>query len=374
METLTSEIAVKIESARSRMAKGERLKRTPDKTSRSRKRRATGRVTLADVADLAGVSAQTVSRVLNAPEQVLPETLAHVRAAIEQSGYQPAPSLDVHKLQRSKLVAVLVPTISGAVFTETIEALNKTLGSNGYQMMLGESGYDDRDEEALLENIIRRRPDGIVLTRVVKSQAARQRLHDSKIAVVESWDLTSTPIDMLIGFSHVEVGKAIARHFQAQGRRFPGLIIGDDPRAKRRGDAYRQMIARLHMLRPEFAQVPMVQVPAPATVGAGRQGLGRLLEECPKLDAVFCSTDMVALGVLIEARKRGIRVPKDLAVVGFGDLAVAEHTDPPLTTVRIDGTAIGQRAAHLIMARAEGLPVLEPVVDVGFSLAKRESG
>jgi LacI family transcriptional regulator, gluconate utilization system Gnt-I transcriptional repressor len=353
------------------------LKRTPDKTNKTHKprtRRATGRVTLADVALIAGVSAQTVSRVLNAPEQVLPETLAQVRAAIEKSGYRLAPSLEAHKRQRSKLVAVLVPTISGTVFTETIEALNKTLGRNGYQMMLGESGYDDRDEEALLDNLIRRRPDGIVLTRVVKSEAARRMLRDSKIAVVETWDLTPTPIDMLIGFSHVEVGKAIARHFQAQGRRFPGLIIGDDPRAKRRGDAYRQAIGRLHMLRPDYPLVPTVQVPAPATLGAGRHGLAQLLEVCPRLDAVFCSTDMVALGVLIEARKRGIAVPNALAVVGFGDLAVAEHADPPLTTVRIDGTAIGQRAAHLIMSRAEGVPVLEPVVDLGFSLVKRESG
>jgi LacI family transcriptional regulator, gluconate utilization system Gnt-I transcriptional repressor len=350
------------------------LKRTPKKTNKTRARRATGRVTLTDVAQLAAVSAQTVSRALNAPEQLQPETLARVRVALEQSGYRPPTVQETSQPKRSKLVAVLVPTISGAVFAETIEALNQTLGRNGYQMMLGESGYDDRDEEALLDNIIQRRPDGIVLTRVVKSAAARRRLKESGIAVVESWDLTPTPIDMLIGFSHTEVGRAIARHFQAQGRQFPGLIIGDDPRAKRRGDAYRQAIGKMHLLRPGYLKVPTVQVTAPATMGAGRRGLGQLMAECPQLDAVFCSTDMVALGVLIEAQKRGIQVPRQLAVVGFADLSVAEHCEPPLTTVRIDGTAIGQRAAHWIMSRAEGLPVLEPVVDVGFSLVKRESG
>lgn len=82
---------------------------------------------------------------------------------------------------------------------------------------------------------------------------------------------------------------------------------------------------------------------------------------------------MVALGVLIEARKRGIRVPQNLAVVGFGDLAFAQQADPALTTIRVDGTVIGQRAAQFIMSRAEGWDVAQPVVDVGFSLMRRES-
>lgn len=339
-----------------------------------RTRRTSGRVTLADVAQLAGVSSQTVSRVLNTPQTVLPETRDQVQAAIDQLGYATArPGAAAQAQQRSKLVAVLVPTLSGAVFTETLEALHRTLGRNGYQMMLGESGYEDADEEALIENIIRRRPDGIVLTRVVTSPTARERLRASGIAVVETWDTTADPIDMLIGFSHIEVGKTVARHLQALGRRHPGMIIGDDPRASRRGQAFCAALDSLHVLRPGFAQVPTVQVPAPASLGAGRQGLGQLLAQCPALDAVFCSTDMVALGVLIECQQRGIRVPQDLAVVGFGDLAVAPHTAPALTTVRVDGTQIGQRAAHLVMARAEGSPALDPVIDIGFSLVRRDS-
>ena len=108
-------------------------------------------------------------------------------------------------------------------------------------------------------------------------------------------------------------------------------------------------------------------------MGSGRGGLAQLIERCPALDAVFRSTDMVALGVLIEARKRGLRVPRDLAVIGVGDLWFAHETDPPLTTVRIDGTAIGNRAAQFIMSRAEGWGVDRPVVDFGFMLVRRES-
>jgi LacI family gluconate utilization system Gnt-I transcriptional repressor len=351
-----------------------KLKPTESNAAAPRVRRPSGRATLADVARAAGVSSQTVSRVLNAPALVLPQTLQQVRSAIAKVGYAPpAPPGQAAVQQRSKLVAVLVPTIGGAVFAETVEALNQTLGRNGYQMMLGESGYEDADEEALIENIVRRRPDGIVLTRVVTAPGARQRLRDSRIAVVESWDTTEDPIDMLIGFSHAEVGRAVARYFEAQGRRQPGLIIGDDPRATRRGEAFRNAVERLHLLRPDFPRVPQVVVPAPASLAAGRHGLGQLLQECPTLDAVFCSTDMVALGVLIECGKRGIRVPQELAVIGFADLAFAPHTEPALTTVRIDGTAIGQRAARMVMDRSEGLAIVEPVTDIGFTLVRRDS-
>ncbi len=350
---------------------------TPPLGERPRRiRRTTGRVTLTDVARLADVSPQTVSRVLNIPEQVAPLTVAHVRRAIEAAGYRP-PAAETQAAERSRLVAVLVPTITGTVFGEMVVALNRSLARNGYQMMLGESGYDDADEQALLDNLIRRRPDGVVIARIVQSAAARERLRASGIAVVEVFDLTPTPVDMLIGFSHAEIGAEVAGYFQSQGRRCPGLIVADDARALQRAKAFTEAIARLR--RPATGSgarprgVPSVTIPAPASLGGGRSALAELLEACPQLDAVFCSTDMAALGVLIEAGKRGIRVPEQLAVIGFGDTVFASQTEPPLTTIRVDGTAIGQQAAQFIMQRVAGVAVERPVVDIGFALVRRGS-
>ena len=117
----------------------------------------------------------------------------------------------------------------------------------------------------------------------------------------------------------------------------------------------------------------MLRVPAPTTLGSGRSGLARLLAEWPEVDAVFCSSDMLALGVLIEAAARGIAVPQQLAVVGFGDLGFAADTQPALSTVRIDGTGIGQRAARFIVDRADGRATGEKVVDLGFRVIERGS-
>jgi LacI family gluconate utilization system Gnt-I transcriptional repressor len=337
-----------------------------------RARRGSGKATLVDVAALARMSTQTVSRVINCPAQVPPATLALVRAAIEKVGYVPNLLAGGLASGRSRLVAALVPAIGGPVFLQTIEALAQTLGQRGYQLMLGESGYEQPDEAEVLQNIISRRPDGIVLTRLVLSEAARSRLAASGLPVVETWDLTDRPVDMLIGFSHEGVGVAVADFFAQRGFRSAGLLCGNDPRALRRGDAFAARLRQLGVLA-ENAPLPTVMFPAPAPLGAGRRALGDLLAAHPATDAVFCSTDMVALGALVEAGERGLRVPQDLAVMGFGDLAFAADTAPALTTVRIDGATIGQRAAQWIMHRAEGMAVPEQRLDLGFEIIRRGS-
>ena len=337
-----------------------------------RPRRGSGRVTLSDVARVAGVSAQTISRVINSPKLVPPTTVALVREAIAQVGYVPNLLAGGLASGRSRLVAALVPAIGGPVFLETIEALSQTLGRQGYQLMLGESGFDDADEADVLQNLISRRPDGIVLTRIVQSATARARLAASGVPVVETWDLTEDPVDMLIGFSHAGVGSAVADYFLQQGFRRPALLTGDDPRATRRGDAFARQLRR-HGLLADGAALPTARVPAPAPMGSGRRGLNELLAAAPRIDAVFCSTDMLALGVLIEARERGLRVPQDLAVVGFGDLAFAADCAPGLTTVRVDGTRIGETAADWVMARAERRGMETRPLDIGFALVRRAS-
>ncbi|MFT3720031.1 LacI family DNA-binding transcriptional regulator [Pseudorhodoferax sp.] len=338
-----------------------------------RRRRGTGRVTLADVARLAEVSAQTVSRVLNTPESVPPATLARVRHAIAEAGYVPDRLAGALASGRSRLVAALVPTIGGPVFLETLQSLSQTLGQRGYQLMLGESGYNDADEVQLLENLISRRPDGIVLTRIVQSPMARARLKATGIPVVETWDLTSEPVDMLIGFSHGAVGAQVADFIAGLGRRRPSLVTGDDPRAGQRRRTYAERLAVLGLLDGDAASLPVEQAAAPVTLGAARAAAVRLLDAHPGTDAVFCSTDLAAWGVVTEARERGLRVPDDVAVVGFGDLGFARDLAPALTTIRIDGTAIGEQAARWIMDRAEGHQPAVRTRDIGFTLVRRDS-
>lgn len=332
-----------------------------------RARRKTGAVTLHDVARLAGVAPMSVSRALNTPDQVSDEIRRKVKEAVDRIGYVPNRIAGGLASARSRLVAALVPSIAGPVFQETVQSLTLALEDRGYQMILGQSGYAHSREDALLEAIVGRRPEGIVLTGIEHSPQTRRRLLAAGIPIVETWDLTPTPLDMLVGFSHAEVGRAVAAYLGARGRRRLAVVAGDDERSLRRLRAFEAAA-----MAGGSAAVATALVPAPTTLKSGRSGLAELLPHAP--DAIFCSSDLLALGVLTEAQARGIRVPGELAVVGFGDLDFAADLHPALTSVRIDGTAIGRLAAGLIVDRAEGRPVERPVIDIGFSIVERASG
>ena len=291
-------------------------------------------------------------------------TIEKVQEAVRATGYIPNLMAGGLKSNRSLLVASLVPSISVAQFLPTVKALTESLDAAGYQLILGQTGYDHSREEALLNTMLGRRPDGIVITGLVHSQAARDRLRQAGIPVVETWDLSDRPIDMLVGFSHLKVGGAIAGYFLAKGWQRVGIATGDDHRGALRREGFLATIGR---------SVPTAVVPAPSSLELGRRALGELLTKDPTLQAVYCSSDQLAHGVLAEAQARGLRVPQDIAVCGFGNADFAAHTHPSLTTVHVDGAEIGRIAAQLIIDRCRGVAIERPIVDVGFRIVERHS-
>lgn len=328
-----------------------------------RARKGTGQVTLTEVAKLAGVSTITVSRVLNTPEVVAEDTRLVVQKAIDKTGYVPNLLAGSLASTKSRLIAAVVPTISGPVFLETIQSLTESLATAGYQLMIGQTGYDQRREETLISAIIGRRPDGIFLTGVMHSAESRKRLKASGIPVVEAWDLTDKPIDRVIGFSHEAVGIEVAKYLQGKGKKDIAIITGTDARAQIRRDCFCKAMGK---------NVRVINVDPPTTIEAGREGLRQLLKG-GNVDAVFCSSDMLALGVLIEAQAKCIKIPGELGVIGFSDLSSSKELEPALSSVRIDGTLIGQLAAEYFTTGDIQSQGKSKVIDLGFEIISRAS-
>lgn len=326
-------------------------------------RKGTGQVTLTEVAKLAGVSTITVSRVLNTPEIVAEETRHAVQDAIAKTGYVPNLLAGGLASSKSRLIAAVVPTISGPVFLETIQSLTESLAIAGYQLMIGQTGYDQEREETLISAIIGRRPDGIFLTGVMHSVESRKRLKASGIPVVEAWDLTDKPIDRVIGFSHKAVGEEVAKFLKEKGKKDIAIITGTDTRALIRRDSFCKTLGD---------KTRVINVDPPTTLEAGRAGLRQLLK-VGKVDAVFCSSDMLALGVLIEAQAQNIKIPEQLGVVGFADLSSSKDLQPALASVHIDGTLIGQLAAEYFTTGTIQSKRSAKVIDLGFSIISRAS-
>jgi LacI family gluconate utilization system Gnt-I transcriptional repressor len=200
------------------------------------------------------------------------------------------------------------------------------------------------------------------------SPEGRRKLAASGIPIVETWDLSETPIDMLVGFSHYRAGVAVAEYLCERGHQHPAIVTADDHRASQRRAGFAETLRARGVAAP-----PVYTVSAPTTFRHGRESLRHLLAEHPRIDAVFCSSDLMAHGLITEAQARGLTVPGDLAVVGFGDLDFAADLNPALTTVHIDGPTIGRQAAQFIIDRAAGRDPGPLIRDIGFSVVARAS-
>jgi LacI family transcriptional regulator, gluconate utilization system Gnt-I transcriptional repressor len=325
--------------------------------------------TLEDVSRLARVSSATVSRVLNNPEMVAEATRERVFVAIRDTGYVPNLLAGGLASNRSRLVAAFVPGIAASIFNETIEAMTRELAAAGYLVVLGLMSDQPEEMDRTITSILSRRPDALILTSAESSTQIRKRLKAAEVTVIETWDLPPRPIDLAIGFSHEAVGRALARLVAEKGRRSPLIITADSRRALARMQGFLKEAQELGL------EPVRCDVSAHSTSGAinGAERFSKALADGARPDVVVCGSDAIAQGVLGEALARRLSVPGDVGVVGFGGSELGAFTRPPLTTVRIDGHAIGRQAAQVLVGRAKGIEPPRRRIDVGFEIVLRQS-
>jgi LacI family gluconate utilization system Gnt-I transcriptional repressor len=201
--------------------------------------------TLSAVARLAGVSSITVSRVVRLPNLVAPETRGRVDAAMRELGYVPNQVAGSLASARTSSVGVLVPTIANSIFADTVQGLSDELEPLGYAVILAQSRYDAAREDHMLAALLSRRPEAIIMVGSPATDDGARLLRRAGIPVAETWDLPAAPIDAVAGFDNYQAGVAVARHLVAQGRRELAFIGGDDPRATRRWNGFKDTALEL---------------------------------------------------------------------------------------------------------------------------------
>jgi LacI family gluconate utilization system Gnt-I transcriptional repressor len=326
-------------------------------------------VDLVTVAKVAGVSTATVSRVVNNLDNVSDATRQRVRKAIEDTGYVPNRIAGGLAARRTGLIAVIVPSLLHSVLSDTVQAMAQELARAGYQVMLGLSGYDALQVGNMFESVLSRRPDGVILTAFPDAPRIRKRVEAMGIPVIETWEIPSRPLDLAVGFSHNGVGADIADFLAARGYRRAAIVSADSPRAITRRDAFCRRMVDLGLPEPRRETVSM-----PSTVAHGRDATLRLLgnqRQAPEV--IVCSSDWLALGCMIEAKGKGLSIPQDLGVFGFGNLDFSVDLDPPLTTVHVDGAEIGRRVVQLLAQRSQGMTIRQRLVEVPVNIVERLS-
>ncbi len=324
------------------------------------RRRSHGRVTLQQIAEAAGVTKITVSRYLREPQRVASETAARIAAAIEATGYLPNKQAGMLASGRSKIVAAIVPSIANSVFAETVQGLSEGLQDAGYELLLASSGYSIDREEEQIRAVLGWSPDALAVTGRHHTPAAAAMLRaarDAGTPVIEMWDWHPRDADFVqVGFDHAAVGRTMARHLVDGGRRrllYVDTGVTEDFRAHERGKAF---VAAARACRGVSAQA--VTAPPDDAFEAGRAVLARTLDAAgrPGVDALAFANDNLACGALLEAQRRGIAVPRDVALMGFGDFAIGRQLGGGLTTVRPPRHEIGAQVARTILGMLQAGP------------------
>lgn len=334
------------------------------------RRRATGRVTLADVAQAANVSPITVSRALRGERAVDPELVSRVQEAVQRLGYVPDPAARALASRHGTQIALLVPLLSNALFVDLVEAAQDRLARAGYQTLIGVTHYDAREEEQLLRGQLLHRPAGMLVTGFDHSEATHALIAASGIPCVHLMETSSAPGVYSVGLSQAEASIAMTQHLLHTGRRRIAFAAAQlDPRTLQRLEGWRQAMRAAGL----YAQTLEWLNPAPSSIGLGGVMFEQIVGQTPPVDAIFFCNDDLAQGALLAALRLGVPVPQRLAVAGFNDLTGSDQMLPPLTTVRTPRAEIGSAAADMLLALMRGEPVASPRVDLGFEVVVRGS-
>ena len=340
---------------------------TPPLRPRSR---ATGRVTLADVARAAGVSPITVSRALRGERAVDPELVARVQEAVRKLGYVPDPAARALASSHSTHVAVLIPLLSNALFVDLLEAVQRSLRPAGYQTLIGITHYDPSEEESLLREQLLHRPAGLLVTGLGRSEATRELIARSGVPCVHLMETSTAPGVYSVGLDQLAAGAAMTRHLIGRGHRRIAFAAAQlDPRTLQRLAGWQQALTDAGLYDPRLEW----RHSAPSSIALGSQMFEQIIAQKPAVDAVFFCNDDLAQGALLAAARLRIAVPKRVAIAGFNDLTGSDQMPPPLTTIRTPRSEIGESAARMLLALMRGEVPPSNSIDVGYELVVRES-
>ena len=325
-------------------------------------------ISLSDVAQRAGVSTATVSRVINGVVPVSEDMRQRVEAASRALGYIPNGVARALSSRRTGAIGAVVPTIENDGFARTVFALQRRLHAAGHTLLLANSDYDLGVELDEVTRLLSQGIDGLVLIGSDHRPQLTTLVRQKRIPVVETWTLT--PDAACVGFDNAHQASVLTDHLLDLGHRRIAILAGRTEHNDRA--AARVVGVRTSLAARGLSTCAEWLTTQPYRIGEGRRGTRALMEAAEPPTAIVCGNDQLAFGVLAEARALGVKVPNDLSVAGFGDSDYAEFLDPPLTTMHAPAEEIGERAAAYLLARLAGEPA-ETMQSVEVALIVRGS-
>jgi LacI family transcriptional regulator, repressor for deo operon, udp, cdd, tsx, nupC, and nupG len=302
--------------------------------------------TIRQVAAAAKVSVATVSRALENPKVVAPATLNRVQAVIRELGYTPNAQAQMLRTSKTRLVIALVPDIANPFFSEVIRGIEQVAHANRYSVLLGDTQNNPVREQAYADMVTSRQADGLIsLVPRLPKEFDRKRIPlVNACEYVPEADVDKVYVDNTAG------ARAAVDHLLSLGHRAIAFISGPKHSAicvdRQRGYEQALRHAKVRVNRELLAVGDF-------SVESGMTATQAFLSRKHSFTAVFCANDEMAIGAMQALRGHGLRVPRDVSIIGFDDIRFARYTDPPLTTVAQPKTALGQQAMTALLEKLD---------------------
>lgn len=307
---------------------------------------------MSDVAKAAGVSTMTVSRALRKDGPISDETRERILEIVRDLNYLPDLTAGSLSSKKSGFVTALLPSLNNLHFAQTVQAMTETLETVGLQILLGYTNYCSDKEEELIELMLRRRPEAIILSYDGHSQRSVELLKKAAVPVVQIWETPEHPIEHTVGFSNFDAARKMTRALILRGYK-KLAFLGEAHDAGTRGAARRAGFVSA-MEEAGLSPHRLVRHKAPPlSISIGAEAGRQLIDEFPDTDCVFCVSDPAAFGAMSALLASGCKVPDDIAVAGFGNFEISQYATPPITTVSVDPWRLGTTAAELILEMLE---------------------
>lgn len=311
----------------------------------------------------------TVSRALRTPEQVSDKLREKIDAAVQELGYMPNLAASALASASSRTIAMVVPNLAEDGCSDMFAGLQQILQPAGYQIMLAESQHRPEQEEKLLETLLASNIAAAILLSAEHTDTVRHWLKNASIPVMEMGAMRADPLDMNIGIDNVAAMYELTELVIQRGYQNIGLLCANQEQW-----IFQQHLQGWHkaLLRNHMSPHRVINAAQPASFSTGAQQLPEFLLAWPELDALVCASDELAGGVLYECQRRRIKVPDNLAVVGFGNSEFSRVCQPPLTTMTIPHRDIGIQAGQALLARLNEQP-WQPAGSLPATLCRRDS-
>lgn len=315
----------------------------------------------------------TVSRYLKDPTTVARDTGAKIQTAIDEVGYVPNRAPVMLSQSSTKTLGLAVSSFSNLLFSDLVMGAEERARDYGYELLITHTSYIEEEEERKIVQLLSYQVDGMILTEPHHTDMTVKRLKMSGVPVVELMSILDKPLDMNIGYDHIKVSYAAIKGLIEGGRRNIAYLRARlDARTMDRQFGYELACCEYGL--PTYIYGSEI----PSNFSRGAMMMRQALHELPQLDAVFCTNDDVAIGAMLACSEQGIKVPEQIAVLGYNGLDIGNATIPRLCSIVTARKDMGSMAVDMILRRlkddikSEKKIELTPMLSLGETLNQHE--